>query len=67
MARWQIRDHPFRKAGQCHRLQPHLAGAGEDGEEQAFAAEEDVLEALDHLGLIGDGRLERGDVAGVDL
>src|ERR1700722_2784301 len=49
-----------------HALQPDMAGAGEGGEEQAFAAEQDVLEALHHLDVEADGRLEHADMAGMD-
>lgn len=46
-----------------HGLQPHPAGAGEDGVEEALAAEEDVLGALHLLDVHVDTWLEAGHIA----
>ena len=48
-----------------HGLQPHTAGAGEDGVEQALAAEEDVLGALHLLDVHVDTGLEAGHITGI--
>ena len=48
-----------------HALQPDFAGAGEGGQEKAFAAEEDVAESLEHLDVERNHRGTRHDVAGM--
>ncbi len=47
-------------------MQPDVAGAGQGGEKQAFAAKQDVLEALHHLNVEADAGLEHADMAGVN-
>ena len=61
------REHAAREARERQRLQPHLAGAGELREEQAFAAEQDALHAADGLHVKVDGLRERDDAARIDV
>ena len=43
-----------------------MTGAGDDGMEQAFAAEDDVLDAFDGLDVHGAGCVHGGQGTGVD-
>ena len=54
------------QAAERQRLQPHVAGPGERGEEQALAAEERRLHPADELDVVVDRRLHRDQAAGVD-
>src|SRR6202011_20384 len=56
----------FGEVDDRHALQPDMAGAGQRREEQAFAAEQYVLEALHHLNVESDAGLEHADMAGMD-
>lgn len=47
-------------------LEPDLAGAAEEDEEEAFAAEEFVFDAGNGLDVVIDGRLEGDQAAGID-
>ena len=47
------------------RLQPHAAGPGQHGEEQAFPAEERRLDLADVLDVVTHRRLQRDETSGV--
>ena len=64
--RRQKRNDPLCKAGHRHRLQPDLAGSGQAGMQQAFAAEENVLKALDHRDFVLHARFICRDVARIN-
>src|SRR5262245_23245898 len=54
------------EAAERERLQPHLAGSSEAREEESLAAEERGFDLADVLDVVGDGRLQRHETAGVD-
>ena len=60
-------QHAAGEAGEGEGLQPDFAGAGEGGQEQAFAAKERVLEPADELDVVIDARLEGDETAGVEF
>ena len=60
-----VRPNGIRNIVDGHGLQPHTAGAGEDGVEQALAAEEDVLGTMDLLDVHVDTGLEAGHITGI--
>src|SRR5688572_23259841 len=62
-----VGEHAAGQAREWQRLEPDASGAGEGGEEEAFAAEEGVFEAADELDVEGDAWGEADDAAGVDL
>ena len=60
------REHAGREPRERQALQPHRAGAGDLGEEQAFAAEQGGLDLADVLDFEADARRQRDQAAGVD-
>jgi len=55
------------EARKWQRLQPHFPGAGEGGEEEAFAAEEGIFDAADETDVVVDAGLEGDETAGIEL
>src|SRR5262249_23021063 len=51
---------------QRQRLQPHLPGAPQRGEEKPFATEERALDVANVLDVVVDARLKRDEAARVD-